>query len=132
MKTLVKSLALAFSLGFVTTAATFAETNPGNRPAAVASYKTGIYTSVNGKLVISLDKQTGGTVDVRLKNSDGSVVYNYHIGKNETQYRAKLDVSALPDGSYDVEITNGVETTKQTVSLSTPQHATPVRTIAMN
>jgi hypothetical protein len=132
MKTLVKSLALALSLGFVTTAATFAETNPGGRPAVVASYKTGIYTSVDGRLVISLDKQTGGAVDVRLKNSEGSTVYSQRIGKNETQYRAKLDVSALPDGSYEVEITNGAETTKHMVTLSTPQRTTPVRTIAMN
>ena len=132
MKTLIKTLALALSLGVVTSVATFANTNPGGNPAMVASYKSGIYTTVDGKLNVSINKQTGGAVDVRLKTTDGKVLYSQHLGKHDSTYRTRLNMSELPDGNYQVEITNGVETTTQTVTISTPQPETPSRIITMN
>lgn len=132
MKTLIKSLALALTLGFITSAATFAETNPGVRPTVVASYQSGIYTTINGKLRISLDKQTGGTVDVRLKNAGGAVLYSQHLGKNDSKYRTLLNMNELPDGNYQVEITNGVDTTTHTVTIATQTPTTPNRLIALN
>jgi hypothetical protein len=131
MKTLIKSFALALSLGIVTSAASFAEANPGGRPAMAAAYKSGVYTTINGKLNIALDKQTGGAIDVTLKNAGGEVVYSQHVGKNESKYRTRLNLSELPDGVYQVEITNGVETTTHTVTLSTQQPETPSRVIAL-
>ncbi|QHV94389.1 MULTISPECIES: T9SS type A sorting domain-containing protein [Spirosoma] len=130
MKTLIKPLLLTLSLGILTSFASFSEAKPG-RPATVASYKSGIYTTLAGKLSIALDKETGGTVDVRLKNSDGSVVYSKHLGKNESKYRTRLNLSELPDGVYQVEITNGVETTTQNVTLATQQPTTPSRVVAI-
>ncbi len=135
MKTLIKSLALAFSLAVVTSAASFANTsevNPIARPSSVASYKSAIYTTVSGKLNIALDKETGGAVDIKLKNSDGSVVYTQHLGKNESKYRTRLNLSELPDGVYQVEITNGVDVTTHSVTLSTQQPNTPSRIVALN
>ena len=131
MKTLIKSLALALSLGIVTSATSFAEANPGGRPATAVSYQSSVYTTVAGKLTIALDKQTGGAVDVRLKNAGGEVVYSQHIGKNESKYRSRLDLSELPDGVYQVEITNGVETTTHNITLSTQQPEAPARVIAL-
>jgi uncharacterized membrane protein YkoI len=58
----------------------------------VAAYKTGIYTTIEGKLNIALDKETGGAVDIRLKKADGKVLYSEHLGKNEkTAYRVRLN-----------------------------------------
>ncbi|WP_461127304.1 hypothetical protein [Spirosoma aerophilum] len=132
MKTLVKSLALALSLGFITSVASFAETNPGGRPAAAAvSYQTGIYTSVDGKLNIGLDKQTGGTVEIRLKSADGSVLFTQRVGKNESKYRTRLNLDELPDGVYKVEISNGVETTTQNITLSTQRPEVSSRQVAI-
>ena len=135
MKTLIKSLAFAFSLTAITSAASFANTtdvNPIGSKSTVASYKTGIYTTVSGKLTIALDKETGGSVDVRLKGTDGKVLYAQHLGKNETTCRVRLNLSELEDGVYQLEITNGVETTTQNVTISTNQPATPSRLIAIN
>lgn len=135
MKTLIKSLALAFSLAVVTSAASFANTteaNPIGRKSTVASYKTGIYTSTAGKLVIALDKETGGRVDIRLKSVDGKVLYAQHLGKNETMCRLRLNLSDLEDGVYQLEITNGVDTTTQNVTISTKQPAAPSRLVAVN
>ena len=135
MKTLIKSLALAFSLAVVTSAASFANTteaNPIGRPSSAASYKSAIYTTVSGKLNIALDKETGGAVDIKLKNVEGAVVYTQHIGKNESKYRTRLNLSELPDGVYQVEITNGVDVTTHSVTLSTQQPNTPARVVALN
>lgn len=132
MKTFIKSLALALSLGVVTSAVSIVEAKPIGRPTAIAAYKSGIYTSVGGKLNVALDKQTGGTVDVRLKGSDGKVMFVEHIGKNQTQYRTRLNLSELPDGVYQLEITNGVETTTQQVTIATEKPATPTRVVAIN
>ena len=131
MKTLIKSLAVALSLGFITSVASFAETNPGGRSTTAASYQTGIYTSIDGKLNIGLDKQTGGTVDIRLKSADGKVLYTQHVGKNESKYRTRLNLDELPDGVYKVEITNGVETTTHNVTLSTQRPEVSSRQVAI-
>ncbi|MFD2932985.1 hypothetical protein [Spirosoma flavum] len=135
MKTLIKSLALAFSLGIVTSAASFAnvtEVNPIGRTSAVASYKTGIYSTVTGKLNIALDKTTDGRVDIQMKGTDGKVLYTKHLGKNEHGCRVSLNLNDLEDGVYTLEITNGIETTTQNVTVATKQPTTPSRIIAIN
>lgn len=131
MKTLIKSLALALSLAAVTSSATFAETNPGGKTKEVATYKTGIYTSKSGQLNIALDKETSGTVDVRLTGADGQVLYSQHVGKNDRVYRAKLNLNDLEDGVYQVEITNGVDVTTHKVVISTKLPAAPNRLITI-
>lgn len=135
MKTLIKSLVLALSLGFVTSAASFAtptNVNPIGRPSGVASYKTGIYTTVAGKLTIALDKATGGRVDIRLVDAKGKALYTQHLGKNEHGCRVRLNLSDLEDGVYTLEITNGVETTTQNVTIATQQPTLANRIIAIN
>ncbi len=131
MKTLIKSLALALSLAAVTSSATFAETNPGGKTKTVATYKTGIYMTQAGKLSIALDKGKGGTVLISLKNADGRQLYSQYLGKNEQVYRTLLDLNQLEDGIYQVEITNGVETTTQRVTISTNQPTAPDRLISV-
>lgn len=129
MKTLIKPLLIALSLGVATVATITSEAKPIGRPTVAATYKTGIYTSSNGKLNIALDKQTGGPVSVQFKTVDGKVLYSQHVGKNERTYRQRLDLNELTDGTYVVEITNGVETTRQTISISTTNPTTPGRII---
>lgn len=131
MNTFAKSLAIALSVGILTAASSFSEARPIGRPTAVASYKSGLYVSAGSKLNIALDKQTGGTVDVRLKNAEGSVVFSQRVGKNESAYRTRLNLSELPDGVYQVEITNGVETTTHTITLATEQPQVPYRQIIL-
>ena len=135
MKTLIKPLFLALSLGFVASVPSFAtptDANPIGRPAAVASYKTGIYSTQTGKLNIALDKETGGPVDIRLKDATGKVLYSQHLGKNEHGCRVRLNLNDLEDGAYQVEVTNGVETTTQNITISTNQPSTPSRLISVN
>ena len=132
MKTFIKSLALALSLGVVVSTASFAEANPGGRPTAAASYKSGVYTNHAGKMNVAIDKQTGGAVDVRLTNTHGDILYSYHLGKNAKTFRTCLNLSELEDGVYQLEITNGAETTTQTVTVSTQEPSTPNRVVTIN
>ncbi|GAB4030085.1 T9SS type A sorting domain-containing protein [Spirosoma gilvum] len=131
MKTNIKSFALALSLGLVSTVSLFAETNPGTKAAHAATFKTGIYTTVSGKLNVALDKEKGGPVDIRLKSADGRVLYNYRLGKKEQAYRTQLNLSELEDGVYQLEVTNGAETTTQSVTLSTHKPTVASRVIAV-
>ena len=117
MKTLIKPLLLALSLSFVSIS--FSEAKPGRSTAA--TFKTGIYSSVSGKLNIALDKQAGGPVDIQLKSSDGKLLYSQHLGKKETTFRTRLNLDDLADGEYVLVITNGVETTRQTIKIKTQQ-----------
>ncbi|UFH56307.1 T9SS type A sorting domain-containing protein [Spirosoma sp. KNUC1025] len=133
MKTLIKSLFVAFSLSLVTFSVSVADNNnPIGRPAGVASYKTGIYASLDGKLNIALDKESTGAVDVYLKNSTGKVVYLRRIGKKAKTSRMRLDMSELSDGVYQLEITNGLEVVTHTVTLLSQRPSTPSRSVALN
>ncbi|UFH54318.1 T9SS type A sorting domain-containing protein [Spirosoma sp. KNUC1025] len=131
MKTLIKSFALALSLSFVASIASTTEAKPIVRPTSAATYKTGVYTTVHGQLNIALDKEVGGAVDVRLKSADGQVLYSKHLGKKDQTYRTRLNLSDLEDGVYQLEITNGVETTTQNITLSTTKPSVPNRVIAV-
>ncbi|GAB2557981.1 T9SS type A sorting domain-containing protein [Spirosoma aerophilum] len=135
MKTLIKSFALALSLAVVASAATFAaptEANPIGRPAKVATYKTGVYSTVTGKLNVALDKSAGGRVDIRLKDTTGKVLFAQYLGKKEQVCRLQLNLSDLEDGVYTLEITNGVETTTQSVTIATKQPTLSNRVVALN
>ncbi|RCR65839.1 hypothetical protein [Larkinella punicea] len=134
MKTLIKSLLVAFTLTLITVSASLAETHkPIGRPKNVASFKSSIYTTREGKVQIALNKETGGSVMVRLTNKAGAEFFVQQFGKRHQASRLRLDVSALPDGIYTVSITNGLETTTYGLTLGTQQQAGPVsRLVAFN
>ncbi|MFC5410270.1 T9SS type A sorting domain-containing protein [Larkinella bovis] len=133
MKTLVKSLLVAFTLTFVGFTAAQADINkPIHQPKKAAAFQSGMYTTTQGKLHIAVDKETGGTVVIRLTDQTGKEVFTQSIAKNRPTARVRLDVSNLPDGHYQVSITNGVETTTQELTLATQQPAVMTRLVAVN
>ena len=132
MKTFIKSLVIGCSLSFIGLSAAFAAQNPIGHPAAVATYKAGIYTTKEGKLSIALDKEAGAPVDLRLKNSKGDVYFSQHLNKKAKTFRIRLDVSELPDGDYQVEISNGAASSVQLVTISTQSPTTSSRLVAIN
>ncbi|RYC68333.1 T9SS type A sorting domain-containing protein [Spirosoma sordidisoli] len=133
MKTLITTFVVALSLTVASVAPASANpiTRP-TRPASVASYQSGVYTTAEGKVQIGLDKQSGGKVSIRLVNSQGQEIYQEQVGKRQQQVRRRLDVSSLPDGSYTLLISNGVETTSHALTIATAQPSESTRRIAMN
>ena len=130
MKTSIKSLAIALTFAVVATTSSFSLAEPINKAAAV-SYQESIYTTKDGKLAIALNKEVGGAVEIRLKSVSGEILYTRHIAKNESQSRMRLDVSELPDGNYQIEITNGVSTKTHAVTIATQHPETPGRVVTM-
>ncbi len=135
MKTLIQPLliALSFSLVTVTTSlASISATNRPTRPAVTVAYKTSMYANAEGKINIALDKETGGDVMIRLTNSEGNDCFTQRVGKSKKVVRLQLDVSSLPDGAYQVVITNGVDTTTHSLTLGAQKPAVSSRLLAIN
>ena len=130
MKTLIKSLLVAFSLTIVSFSVSFA-TNGPTPVGKAAAYQSSLYTDAQGKLRIAVDKQTGGVVEVRLVNSEGKVFFVQEVGKRQKIARLSLDISSLPDGAYEVAITNGVDAKVNHLTLATQQPSFASRLIAV-
>lgn len=131
MNTLVTSLLLALSLGLTSPSATYASNRAaeGNHPADAVTFQTSVLAEPTGKLNVSLNKQTGGRAWMQLKDKHGAVLFTHIARKKDPGFRARLDLSELPDGTYTVEFSNGVETTQQKIVLHTPLQATSQRSI---
>ncbi|RRB06743.1 T9SS type A sorting domain-containing protein [Larkinella rosea] len=135
MKTLIKSLLVAFTLTAVTFSASVAETsNPARKPKNAAAFQSSLFTTIDGKVQIAVQKETGGTVEIRLTNHAGQAFFVQQVGKRQEAARFRLDVSSLPDGVYQVAISNGVDTATQELTLATQQSkpVAPVRLVAVN
>ncbi|GAB3783078.1 hypothetical protein GCM10028818_40260 [Spirosoma horti] len=135
MKALIKPLLVAFSLTLASLSPSCADTtgSPSKADTAVAAaYKSGMYTNAEGKLNIAVEKQIGGTVEIRMTNSAGKELFAQRVGKRQKLARLRVDVSALPDGVYEVAISNGVDTTVHQFTLATQQPGLPTRQIALN
>lgn len=132
MKTLAHSLFFSLTFAAALSTSSISDAKPIGRPAATAAYQTGIYVANDNKLHIALDKQVGGYVSVRLKDANGGVLYDQHLGKRAQQYRTKLNLNGLPDGTYRLEITNGVETKSQTVTIATKRAVVAQRLVQAN
>ncbi|MFC5412894.1 hypothetical protein ACFPMF_26455 [Larkinella bovis] len=132
MKTLFNSLFVALTLTFATVSVSQAETNkPVARPKKAAAFQTSMYTTMEGKLQIAVNKEAGGHVVVQVTNSEGKAMWVEPIAKNQQAARLRLDMSNLPDGDYQVVVSNGSEVKSKTVTLARQKNATAVRMIAI-
>ncbi|GAB3331627.1 hypothetical protein GCM10027299_37450 [Larkinella ripae] len=132
MKTLVNTLFAALALTVFSVTTSLAEPHkPIGRPQRAAAFQSGMYTTVEGKLQIAINKEIGGAVVVSLKNRAGAELFVQEIGKRQAAARLRLDVSNLPDGIYQVIVSNGVEETTQTVTLGSPQPSVVNRVVAL-
>ena len=132
MKTLLAPLFLAAAFTISSFSLALADNGPARKATQVAAYQSGLYTTVEGKLNIALNKQTGGVVNVRLLDQKGKILYDQQIGKRQTSVRMRLDLSDLPDGAYQVVISNGKDVTTQPVTIATTPVATSARLVALN
>lgn len=131
MKTAAKYILIAFA--FVVSLTNFSQANPIVRPAKpAATYATSLYTAVDGRLVLSLQKEAGQAVSVRLYQTNGATLFSQQVTKRQTKTQVRFDVSQLPDGAYTVEVANGAKVITHQVQLNTPPVNTPSRQIAFN
>ena len=102
------------------------------QPHQAVAYQVGVYGSVDGtKLNVAVDKQPGGRVEVALKDAKGRILFYQLMTKAEEKYRAKLDVSGLAAGQYQLEVSKGPETTVRSLTIQTQEPTVAQRTIAL-
>lgn len=131
MKTFIKSLAIAVAFSAVSLT-TFSASALDHAPQGAAAYQVGTYSSNSGTtLNVAVDKQKGGRVDIRLKDATGKVLFTESLGKREEKCRTRLNIGDLPGGSYQLEISNGVDTVVRTIQVTTQEATSPIRTVAL-
>lgn len=117
MKTIVRT-ACAFLLGAFLLAGTsaFAQNNSENKPFLVATYP-----SANPlKLWMNIQKNDPKSkIIVRLIDEKNRVVFAESLPKHSDKYRQRFDMSAMTDGAYILQVTDGSETVEKSFQLKT-------------
>ncbi|GAB3251727.1 hypothetical protein GCM10027347_10340 [Larkinella harenae] len=133
MKTSLKSLIVAFTLIAISFSVAQAEASqPIGRPEKVANFQSVMYLTIDGKVQVAINKELGASVVVKLKNSAGTNYFVQQVGKRQSSVRLRMDVSSLPDGVYQVEISNGLEKISRGLTLLTQKPTESPRLIAFN
>jgi ribosomal protein S6 len=117
MKTIIKSIACALAL---TTSVAFAhpteDKTSNNRPEA--TFESSAFVTADANLRVAIKKNAPQTVYLTLKNTEGQVLFAETIGKKEMAYAAKINVSDLTDGNYQLEIVSGKNRVVKQLNLS--------------
>lgn len=88
------------------------------------SFRVGMYRIKNSLVMnLMLEKEKGVAVNVKLMDARGKVLHREYIGKGLRKVGQKFDFSAIDDGQYRIEITNGNERVTKNISLSTTEIA---------
>ncbi|MEI7586316.1 hypothetical protein [Runella sp.] len=117
MKTIIKSIACALAL---TTTVAFAhpteDKTSNNRPEA--TFESSAFVTADANLRVAIKKNAPQKVYLTLKNNEGQVLFAETIGKSEMAYAAKINVSDLTDGNYQLEIVSGKNRVVKQLNLS--------------
>ncbi|MBN2173821.1 MAG: DUF3244 domain-containing protein [Bacteroidales bacterium] len=102
MKTLVLTTALV-----VLTTITFAQSNNASvnqtKTETAENVVCNLYPSADNQVTLILSKADGEKVDVRLKDDEGSLLYNDRI-KKSNKNKITYDITELPKGTYTFEV----------------------------
>lgn len=130
MKSIIASLIIAFA---VTTASVAANTDTKPNGPAKATMSTAVYPNATAnKLHVIVGKSQGYNAKIRLADAKGRTLHIQNLPKADKATHATFDVSELPDGNYQVEITDGTNKEVKEITLKTTQPTITVnRVIAM-
>ncbi|WP_373512787.1 hypothetical protein [Persicitalea sp.] len=83
---------------------------------------------------LSMEKNQGERVSIRLINQDGKELHRESVGRNIQKYACNFDLSKVKDGDYTIEIANGSEVQRKSINLSSAEVVKePTRTlVALN
>ena len=115
MKTPINTFAILLTI----TASAFTATAANKDNKKSNELETGIYSSKSGKINVLVDKASDKAVTtILLKNADGDIVYSEVVNKNEQHFGRILDLNALQDGSYQINVISRGETQTKSFQLS--------------
>jgi ribosomal protein S6 len=87
-----------------------------NRPEA--TFESSAFVTADANLRVAIKKNAPQKVYLTLKNNEGQVLFAETIGKSEMAYAAKINVSDLTDGNYQLEIVSGKNRVVKQLNLS--------------
>ncbi len=124
MKTF-KTSAIALAFALLTAASTLAQGTPSK------TFDTSLYRVQQSMTMrLSVEKNLGERLSIRLINQDGKELYSELIGRRIQRYAYNFDLSKVTDGDYTIEITNGDEVQRKSIHLSSTEVVkSPTRTL---
>jgi hypothetical protein len=99
MKNSIKSLICALALG-----TTVAFAGPGGDAKQPATFATGIYSTADGNLNVSIEKKTPSVATILILNRNGQVLAREYIAKNQQKAAIKFNLSELAEGEYRLAV----------------------------
>ena len=130
MKTLLISSLLAFSVAMSSTSFAHDNNIPIGKPEVPAKTQTIIRPVTNGKFDVVVGK-TDGSLLIQVVDQQGRTLSSKPVYKQESATRIRFDLNELPDGIYEVVITEGSNRQVKDIVLNTHTSAT-YRTITLS
>jgi hypothetical protein len=111
--TTVSQFVLSLTLSLSLVSVTFAKGNEGEKTdkkvkTSVAAFDASLYKVANtNKVKLAIDKIPETSVNLVLKDTKGTVIYEETLPKNNDQpYRRVFDIEGMEDGKYYFELYN--------------------------
>ncbi|MBC8153760.1 MAG: hypothetical protein H7Z72_12685 [Bacteroidetes bacterium] len=107
--------------------------NPGD-PAIPSSFNTSLYITKANKIHLAIEKTAVGQIMISLRpvGSGQLSVFSQAMRKKQDKLALELDVSALADGVYELEVKSTTGQMTRQITLATPaRQSEAVRTIVM-
>ena len=118
MKKHFKTIAIAL-LATVSTLSTFAaDRNPDKEK----GFDVGMYFDHHsGKIKTFVEKEAGQNLQISFQDDQGNELQRTQMSKKEIKGKVYFDVNNLPNGTYQVKVTQGNKETVQTIHISRPK-----------
>jgi hypothetical protein len=98
------------------------------------SFAVGVYPKAHvSKLSVMVDNARHQRLSLRLINPRNEVLYQETVGRKLAKYGRNLDLTNLPDGVYQIQVSDGHDTVVREFSLSTqtPEPVLPAKQISL-
>lgn len=131
MKKLISVLTIALTV--VLSTASFAQNTDATNGLVSIPKETqfGVYPLANGKIEVTTIKPENTKLTIQVKDASGVLLVSKLISKNSATNRTRFDLSALPDGVYQIIFLEGNNKEMKHVILNT-QTAETTRTVKMS
>ncbi|WP_341226754.1 hypothetical protein [uncultured Arcticibacterium sp.] len=125
MKKQFKTIALAL---FTTTLSFAALANTENpNPEKAKTFEVAMYYNYNtGTIKTFFEKQKGDYLQVTFLDNEGNKLSQSFLSKKRESGRINFDINTLPNGTYNIKVSNGKEEVMHPVNISQPS---PVKTV---
>lgn len=119
MKKLISVLSIVLSLAFST--ASFAQNSDVTIDLLSRTTETqfGVQPLANGKIDVCISKSENTKLKIQVKDAAGVLLVTKLISKNVASNRTRFDLSALPDGLYQIIVLEGSNSEVKHVIMNT-------------